>query len=100
MKIRVQLCCVSETGAEACHEVLALERTERAMETLGLTLAEGKALLHGVQECIVAEQVAEDLERHRRCPDCGARYSSKGQGRIAVQTFFGPGRVEGWRGTP
>ena len=61
MKIRVQLSCVSETGAEACRELLAFERTEGAKETLGLALAEGKAPLRGVQESVVAEQVAEDL---------------------------------------
>jgi hypothetical protein len=90
MKIRVQLCCVPEAGIETRHEVLALERTDLAMETLGLTLDEGKALLHGVQECLVAEQVAEDLAHRQRCPDCGARHASKGQGAIAVQTVFGP----------
>lgn len=93
MKIRVQLCCVSETGGEACHEVLALERTDLAMETLGLTLAEGKALLQSEQDSVVAEQVAEDLARHQRCPDCGARHTSKGQGSTPVQTVFGRVRV-------
>jgi hypothetical protein len=93
MKIRVQLCCGSETGAEACHEVLALERADLAMETLGLTLAEGKALLQSVQESVVAEQVAEDLAHRQRCPDCGARHTSKGQGGTAVQTVFGRVRV-------
>jgi len=89
MKIRVQVCCVPEAGDETCHEVLALERTALAMETLGLTLEEGKALLHGIQECIVAEQVAEDLKWRRCCSDCGTRHASKGQGSLSVQTVFG-----------
>jgi len=93
MKIRVQLCCVRATGAHAFPEVLALERTELAMETFGLMLVEGTALPHGVQEGIVAARVAEDPERRRRCPDCGTRYPSKGQGRLAVQTVFGPAAV-------
>ena len=85
MKIRAQLCCVSATGADSCPETLAIERTDLAMETSGLMLVEGMALLHGVQERIVAAQVAKDPERPHRCPDCGTRYPSKGQGRLWVR---------------
>ena len=35
------------------------------MEMLGLSLVENKSLLQGVQEFVVAEQVADDLERRR-----------------------------------
>jgi len=62
------------------------------METLLLGLGESKALLRGVQEFVVAEQVAADLERRRSCPDCGKRHMSKAQGSIKVKTVFG--RVE------
>jgi len=90
MTFRVQLLWVSEDGAEERREVLEIERGALAMETLGLTLAEGKAVLHEVQRCVVAQQVADDLERQRACPDCGTRHTSKGQGSIEVQTVFGP----------
>jgi len=42
-------------GSEPCREVVAIERRELTMETLGLTLAEGKALLAGVQDFVVAQ---------------------------------------------
>jgi hypothetical protein len=35
------------------------------METLGLSLSEGKALLAGVQDVVVAQQVYEHLEQRR-----------------------------------
>ena len=47
MKFRVEVVCVKEDGAEERGDVMDLERGELTMETLGLTLAEGKALLEG-----------------------------------------------------
>ena len=66
-----------------------MEREHLTMETLGLGLGESKALLRGVQEFVVGEQVAADLERRRNCPDCGKRHASKAQGSIKVKTVFG-----------
>jgi hypothetical protein len=75
MKFRVEVICVNDEGAERRHDVMEMERHELAMETLGLSLAEGKAILRGVQDFVASQQISEDLER-RRCPDCGQRYRS------------------------
>ena len=91
MKFLVQVICVSE-AIERREQVFEMEREHLTMETLGLGLWESKALLRGVQEFVVAEQVAADLERRRSCPDCGKRHTSKAQGSIKVKTVFG--RVE------
>ena len=71
---------------------MALERAELVMETLGLTLKEGKALLEGAQRLLVAHQVQEYLEQHRFCPECGNRHISKEAGVTPVKTVFG--RIE------
>ena len=83
--------CVSES-AERRQQVFEMERENLTMETLGLSLGESKTLLRGVQEFVVAEQVAADLERRRPCPDCGKRHTSKARGSIEVKTLFGPSR--------
>ena len=59
------------------------------METLGLTLAEGKVLLQAVQDFLIEQQVAENLEQHRTCASCGQRHTSKGGGTTPVKTLFG-----------
>jgi len=59
------------------------------METLGLNLNESKALLAGVQDFVVAQQVHDDLERRRVCPHCHRRYTSKDSGNTPVSTVFG-----------
>ena len=90
MKFRIEVICVSEDGAEQRNEVRAIERQELAMETLGLNLAEGKSILEGLQDFVVAQQTAEDLEQRRGCPRCGRAHTSKGTGTIDVKTVFGP----------
>src|SRR5437868_9154320 len=57
LKFRLQLVAVSDSGQEQVHEVSQFEREGLAMETLGLTLAEGKLILKNVQERLVQEQV-------------------------------------------
>ncbi len=90
MKFRVEVICQHEDGAEQRCDVMEMERRQLAVETLGLNLAEGKAILRGVQDFVAARQTAEDLERRRNCPICGQRYHSKGTGTNTVRTLFGP----------
>jgi hypothetical protein len=60
MNVRVEVVCVSADGGEHRRHVLTIERQELAMATLGISLAEGKSLLAGVQHFVVAQQVRED----------------------------------------
>jgi hypothetical protein len=90
MKFRVEVVCVNNEGAEQRCEVMEMERQELAMETLGLSLAEGKALLQGVQDFVASQQISEDLKRRHVCPNCGERHHSKAAGTSTVETVFGP----------
>jgi hypothetical protein len=90
MKFRLEVICLGEDGVEYRCEVTELDRREVAMETLGVNVAEAKAILGNVQDFMTARQVADDLERRRRCPGCGQRYHSKSSGTTTVHTLFGP----------
>ena len=90
MKARVEVICIGPDGSEQRQGVLAIERQELAMETLGMSLAEGKILLQGVQDFVVAQQVSQDLEQRRVCVHCGQRHTSKDNGNTPVKTLFGP----------
>ena len=94
MNVRVEMVCVHADGTEQHRKVLVIERPELpAMETLGMNLTEGKALLAGVQDYMIERQVHEDLEYRRACPDCGQRDTSKDSGSTPVKTVFGPVNV-------
>jgi hypothetical protein len=56
---------------------------------LGLTLAEGKAILKALQEVLVQQQLAAYLETQRLCTQCGHPHRSKGNHTIQVRTVFG-----------
>src|ERR1700730_1564258 len=92
MKVRVEVVCLNADGDEQHRQVLTIERRELAMETLGMNLIEGKALLAGVQDFVVAQQAREELEQRRACPHCRRRYTTKDSGSTPVSTVFG--RVE------
>jgi hypothetical protein len=89
MKVRVEVVCTGTDGTEQRHDVIAIERAELVMETLGMSLQEGKALLEGVQDVFVAHQANEYLEQHRKCTNCGKRHTSKDAGSTPVKTAFG-----------
>jgi hypothetical protein len=57
MKVRIQVIVESDHGeTHRVEDVAQFERGELRPETLGLTLAEAKALLQGVQRTMVTEQ--------------------------------------------
>ena len=62
MKFRVEVVSVGEDGEEHRCDLLALERPQLAMDTLGLTLRESKAMLERLQDFVVARQAAENLQ--------------------------------------
>jgi hypothetical protein len=88
MTFRVEVVCRSDDGEQRCR-VVEIERTELALETLGMSVAEGKAILHGVQDFMAGQQVIQDLKRKRACPTCGLRYPSKDAGTHTIKTVFG-----------
>jgi len=65
MTFRVEIVCLHDGGEQRCS-VVEIERAELALETLGMSVAEGKAILHGVQDFMAAQQVIEDLRICRK----------------------------------
>src|SRR5271165_6656630 len=86
MKVRVEVVSLNADGDEQRRQVLMIERRELAMETLGINLTEGKALLADVQDFVVAQQAREELEQRRACPHCRRRYTTKDSGSTPVST--------------
>lgn len=90
MKVRIQVVIEAENGVpEKVEEIAGLERGSLRPEEIGLTPAEAKVLLHGRQQALVTEQIAEYLDKFKTCPDCGASWTRKGQHLIAYRTVFG-----------
>jgi hypothetical protein len=88
VRCMVQVVIESEAGQEV-QQVACLERDTARPEEIGLTLAEAKSLLAGLQKALVTEQVDRYMDAQRSCPDCGKALPHKGQHQIAFHTLFG-----------
>ena len=90
IKMKIQLTIETQDGEMITRqEVAALERTDLQAETLGLTLAEAKTVLHKLQAVMVAQQVAEYTASQRYCPTCHRVRASKGRHSLQFRTLFG-----------
>ena len=85
MKITVQVVIQPEDGSAVVTEVATLAREALTDETLGLTLAESKTILAGVQETMVAQQAAAYLATQQTCPLCGTSRRCKRQHQIVLR---------------
>ena len=89
MKFKIQVVTVSEDGQEESREIASLERDDLQPETLGLTLAESKAILKDIQEIVVERQATDFLTSQRGCPDCRRARNLKGYHTLSMRTAFG-----------
>jgi hypothetical protein len=95
MRVRIQVVVESDAGEPpVVQEIATLERGPLQPEGLGLTLAEAKDLLRGVQKTMVTHQVAEFVARQACCPDCGRLRPRKGRHEIVYRTLFGKLRLD------
>lgn len=82
----------SSAATEAATIVAVVERQDRSVADLGLTLAEGRALLAEVQSMQVSHQAANWMADQLACCRCGATLAHKDSRPIVMRTVFG--RVE------
>ncbi len=90
MRVSILLQITDDDGiAVIAEEIAAFEKATARPEDVGLSLADGKALLAAVQGRIVQAQAAAWTARHRCCEACGARRRSKGSYPVLFRTLYG-----------
>ena len=94
MKVKVQVVTITDNGEESMREVACVERADLTPASLGVAIADSKAILQGIQEVVVAWQMHEYLNAQRSCPDCGKLRHSKGSHHTVFRTVFGDVPVE------
>jgi hypothetical protein len=87
----VRLVKVAADGENQSVDVMTINRPNDLgdIATLGLTLAEGKRLLAGLQQQIVAAQARDHAVQRPDCRSCGAACHVKDYRDHAVATLFG-----------
>ncbi len=76
------------------REGACVERTDFTPASLGLSLAEGKAVLQALQEVVVEWPMQAYLRQQRHCPHCGTLRQSKGAPHTVFRPVFGALPVE------
>src|SRR5918994_7380116 len=87
----VKLVSIGAEGEEHSTDVMRIAKPDDLTDlaSLGLTLAEGKRLLAGVQREIVAAQARVHAVRRPECRGCGAACRLKDYRQHAIATLFG-----------
>lgn len=88
VRVLLQITADDETAGDAAEVALFEKQTDRP-EDLGLSIAEGKALMAAIQKLVVETQAASWAERQRCCEACGARRHSKGSYPVIFMTLYG-----------
>src|SRR6266481_539363 len=95
MKIKIQITVESDKGQpEVVQEVAHLDRFILRPEALGLTLAEARSILAGIEQTVVEQQAGEFMVQQRTCSHCFHERSCKGRHHIVFRTPFGKLRLE------
>ena len=89
MQVKVQVVTLRDDGEESLHEVACGERDDLTPASLGLSIADSKAILQGMQEVVVEWQMRAYLDSQRHCPQCGKLRHSKGVHHTVFHTVFG-----------
>ncbi len=77
MRVKLQLViCHDEGHEETVTDVITLNKHNRRIEHLGLTLAESKHLLSTLQRHLLQQQIDTFLDTCSDCPDCGTPLSN------------------------
>jgi hypothetical protein len=99
-RVVVELSCAA--GAVQVHEVHAGGSAVPGCSaaTLGLTLAEAKAVLAGLQRHLVQAQTEEHCQARRHCPRCGGQRPLKDRRPRRLRSLFGTVEVRAPRFSP
>jgi hypothetical protein len=89
MKYAIQVVITTDEGQTETRDIACVEREDLTPTTLGLTLAEGKAILKALQAVVVERQMTAYLKSQRPCAHCGDLQRSKGYHTTQVRTVFG-----------
>ena len=90
MRVKVLLQITADDGtAGDAAEVAVFEKQTKQPEDLGLSIAEGKALMAAVQQRVVDTQAVLWAEQQRCCQACGTRRHSKGSYPVIFMTLYG-----------
>src|SRR5450631_3683869 len=89
MKFTIQVLIESPDALPLSVPIRTIERPCERVEEVGLRLEEAKAVLHGLQEQLIRQQLAGYLAAHRSCACCHRLRPIKGYHALRFRSAFG-----------
>jgi len=89
MKFTIQVVIESPDALPLSVPIQTIERACDTVEDVGLRLQEAEAILSGLQEQLVRQQLAEYLDGHRPCPSCHRARTIKGYHPLRFRSAYG-----------
>jgi hypothetical protein len=90
MRWKVQLIAETASGQRIEGEIATIEREDLlSAATVGLTIAEGKVILEGLQRRVAAAQDQHHGGSMKSCVKCGAAFRVKGYYNSTLRTVYG-----------
>jgi hypothetical protein len=90
LKWKLKLTAELAPGECIEYDVAAWERAEEVtLGSLGLSLAEGKAMLAAIQTQMVTAQIERQKQTRRCCGRCGRNLPNKGRYRSTFRSVYG-----------
>ena len=86
----MQLVSEAESGIHSEQRVVPIERKDRLCPaTVGLTIADGKAIRESLQRSVVAAQVQHHAASIQSCSRCGKALRTKGYYQSTLRSVYG-----------
>src|SRR5664279_3487623 len=90
MRWTIKLVFEAVPGSPVEHEIGIIERAKEISPAIvGLTIADGKALLASLQEKIVTAQIQQHVANIKPCPRCGKAFRTKGYYHSTLRSVYG-----------
>jgi hypothetical protein len=90
MKWTIKVVAEVTPGQTVEHEITTLEREDLlSPATVGLTIAEGKVILEGLQKQMVTAQVQHHNASLQSCFHCGRSFRTKGYYQLILRSVHG-----------
>ncbi|MEO9149234.1 MAG: hypothetical protein ABI212_07635 [Burkholderiaceae bacterium] len=84
-------------AAEGAIVLAVIERRERSLVELGMTLAEGRSLLARAQSALVSRHLGAWMSQRTHCHRCGTALCHKDSRSVVLRTVFGKVKIASLR---
>lgn len=95
VQVRIHTDNTTATDVGELIEIATIHRdSPLTSSTVGMSIAEAKQVLAGIDDIVVTEQAAQAIAAAGQCEECGRPFASKDTRTIVMRSLYGTHHVE------